>query len=305
MKTRTMTAAQQPQERLTTVVRYTAGGIVWATQAAAATAYLGAAGRPSMWQPTFTKDYPSAICMVAFVVCTIALWVISMFGERAWFYDRLQQRNFRRLGLACHLGVVLIATLTVSKTPERVAWWAALGIFCFSATVTWAAWMELKLLPEEDQAVIDTIIRREAAERAAVFDVSERQKRRQRLTALVESLGYTLTDASPQTARPADPPAIKWTVPPGKHKPLVYFIRNGNRLKIGTTTALKHRIRTLALRAENIALLVDGGQNVEHAFHKQFAEHRIGNTEWFAYEGSLADYVRGEAGRISREGQGQ
>jgi hypothetical protein len=306
VKTRTTTTAPtQPRERIATAVEYGAGIAVWTTQGAAAAAYIAAAGRPSMWQTTLSKNPVSAICMCVFVIGAVAMWVISMCGEQAWFYDRLQQRSFRRLGVACHLGVVLIAALIVSESTDRAAWWATIGIFCFAATATWMSWMEVKFLPEEDQAVIDAIIRREAAQRAAAFDASERERRRARLTAIVENLGYTLTDAPTQADKPAEPAAVRWTIPAGKHAPLVYFIRNGNRMKIGTTTELKRRIRTLALRAENVALLVDGDQRREREFHKQFADLRVGRTEWFAYEGALADYVRDEVNRVSKKGRSQ
>jgi hypothetical protein len=98
---------------------------------------------------------------------------------------------------------------------------------------------------------------------------------------------------------------VKWTVPKDKHAPFVYFIRNGNRMKIGTTTDLKRRIRTLALREENIALLVNGDHRREREYHKQFAALRVGNTEWFAHEGALADYVQAQVSRISQKGQGK
>nr|WP_275409797.1 GIY-YIG nuclease family protein [Streptomyces bauhiniae] len=165
--------------------------------------------------------------------------------------------------------------------------------------------MQARLLPDEDQAVVDAILHREAAQRAAVFDASDRERRRARLAVIVESLGYTLNDAGAPTTSPAEPPAIRWTIPAGKHAPLVYFIRNGNRMKIGTTTELKRRIRTLALRPENVALLVAGDQRRERDYHKQFAEHRIGTTEWFAYEGTLADYVHDQTARLSQKEQQQ
>lgn len=162
--------------------------------------------------------------------------------------------------------------------------------------------MQARLLPDEDQAIIDALISREAAQRAAIHDASEREKRRARLTEIVESLGYVLPDAPAHASTLADAPAVRWTIPVGKHTPLVYFIRNGNRMKIGTTTDLKRRIRTLALRPENVTLLVEGDQRRERAYHKQFADLRIGRTEWFAYEGPLTDYVHDQ---LTQKGQQQ
>jgi hypothetical protein len=295
----------QPLERLTSVVERVVCGVAWATQAVAATAYTVAIYRPAAWQPTLDKDPVDVAFMWLFGICMTLIWAISLWDEQRRFYDRRTQRGSRRVGLSCHLGVLLIATLAVAGSPHRIGWWAVLALLCFCAIATWGSWMQARLLPDEDQAVIDAIIHGEAAQRAAVYDASEREKRRVRLTAIVESLGYTLTDAPPVPAKPAETPAIRWTIPAGKHAPLVYFIRNGNRLKIGTTTELKRRIRTLALRPENVALLVDGDRRREHEYHKQFAEHRIGATEWFAYEGTLVDFVHEQAARISREERGQ
>ncbi len=306
MDTRATAAkAPQPLGRLTTTLDHIARGIAWATQAAAAITYLAIAGRPSTWQPMLDRNPVPVTCMSLFAISMTMIWMASLWLEQARFYDRVDQRSLRRLGLLSHLSVLFIAALAASGSPARIGWWLILGLLCFAAVATWASWMQARYLPEEDQAVIDAIIAREAAQRAAAHDASEREKRRERLTAIVESLGYTLTDTPPPASKPADAPPIRWTIPAGKHAPLVYFIRNGNRMKIGTTTELKRRIRTLALRPENVALLVDGDHHREREHHKQFAEHRIGTTEWFAYEGSLANYVNEQANRISQKRQGQ
>ncbi|MFE2712251.1 GIY-YIG nuclease family protein [Streptomyces mirabilis] len=300
-----VTATPQPLKRLPTVVERVVGALVWTTQAAAVITYLAIAATPSTWLTTLDKDPVATICTWLFVLCMAGIWVASLWEEQRRFYDRLAQRSHRRAGLLGHFSVLFIAAMAVWDRPHRVGLWAVLGILCFAALVTWMSWMQVKLLPDEDQAVIDTVISREVAQRRAAYDASERQKRRQRLTAIVESLGYTLTDAPVEASKPAEPPAVKWTIPAGKHAPLVYFIRNGNRMKIGTTVELKRRIRTLALRPENVALLVDGDQRRERAFHNQFAEHRIGTTEWFAYEGTLADYVNEQVSEAARKGKQQ
>ena len=305
MKTRITTTAMQPHGRLAITVEYALASITWGTQAGAAAAYIAAAGHPAAWRPIFRSDTVSVLCMAVFVTGGTVIWLLTQWSEQAQFHNRTQQRSLRRVGLACHLAVVAMAALAVSASPDRAGWWAALALMCFSAVATWVSWMEVKFLPAEDQAVIDAILAREAAARAAVHDASEQQNRRVRLTAIVETLGYTLADPPMETPPPADEPAIKWTIPTGKHKPLVYFIRNGNRMKIGTTTELKRRIRTLALRAENVALLVDGDHRREREYHRQFAEHRVGRTEWFAYEGALTDFVTEQIARVHREGSGK
>jgi hypothetical protein len=300
-----MTATTRPANRLTAVLEHIARGIAWTTQVGAAAAYLIAAGRPSAWRPILDTDPTAAVCMCLFAISTSAIWALSLWVEQTQFYNRVEQRSYRKLGLICHFSTLLIAALAVAGSPDRAGWWLLLGLLSFAAVATWASWMQVRFLPEEDQAVIDVILHREATHRVAVHDASERQKRRERLNAIVGSLGYTLTDTPSGPTEPSGAPAVKWTIPAGKHAPLVYFIRNGNRLKIGTTTELKRRIRTLALRPENVALLIDGDRRREHEYHKQFAEHRIGATEWFAYEGTLADFVHDQAAQISREERGQ
>jgi hypothetical protein len=301
----TPTAARQPLGRATTIAEHFLHGLAWVVQACAATTYLIVTIQPAAWQKTFAKD-PVSVAFLWLIALTMAfLWAAGLWEESRRFYDRRLQQLHRKTGYVGHLGVLLIAVAAAVEQPHWIALLIILGMMAFAAFGTWATWMQLQFLPDEDQAVIDTIIHREAAERAATFDASEREKRRVRLTAIVENLGYTLTDAPAQAEKPADAPVIKWTIPAGKHAPLVYFVRNGNRIKIGTTVELKRRIRTLALRPENVALLVDGDQRRERQFHKQFAEHRIGTTEWFAYEGTLANYVHDQADRISRKGQEQ
>lgn len=298
-----MTTAPQPLGRLDAVLEHVIRGIAWVIQVAAVVTYLIVTARSPAWLPLLGKYPASTLCVLLFAVCMAGLWMVSLWGEQGRFYDRTTQRSHRRAGLLGHFSVLFIAGVSVLESPERAGWWIILGLLCFSAVTTWGAWAQTKFLPDEDQAVVDAILSREAAQRAAIFDASQREQRRERLAAVVASLGYTLTDTPAQPSKPADAPVVKWTVPAGKHAPYVYFIRNGNRMKIGTTTELKRRIRTLALRAENIALLFDGGQRREHEFHKQFAEHRIGTTEWFADEGALADFVRDQTVRVFREEQ--
>lgn len=297
-----MTATHQLPGRLTTILDRIICGLAWGTQVAAATVYLIVGTRPAGWQPMLDKNPVSVIATALFTLGMAAVWALSLWGEQGRFYDRQMQRSYRKIGLIGHFSVLVIAAAVVGEHRERVGYWIILGFLGFAAVATWASWIQTRLLPDEDQAVIDAIIAREASARAAVYDASQREQRRTRLTAIVESLGYALTDAPVQADKPTELPAVSWTIPTGKHAPLVYFIRNGNRMKIGTTTELKRRIRTLALRPENVALLVNGDQRREREFHKQFADLRVGRTEWFAYEGALAKYVHDQT---VQKGQGK
>ncbi len=304
-----MTATPQPLGRLTAIVDTVLRVVVWGTQAGAAITYLSVAAQPAAWRHLYATSRLDTILFWFTGLSMVMIWALCLWEESRLFYNRRLQRLHRKVGLLCHLGALLIAGLAAAQLPHRVGLFAMLGTVSFAAFSTWACWMQTRFLPDEDQAVLDAIIRREAADRAAVYDASERERRRERLTAIVENLGYALTTPARQADKPIDKPAetpvIKWTIPAGKHAPLVYFIRNGNRIKIGTTTELKRRIRTLALRPENVILLFDGGQAAERNFHKQFAEHRIGNTEWFAHDGTLTAFVHEQTHRVAQEGPGK
>ncbi|MFF0127336.1 GIY-YIG nuclease family protein [Streptomyces mirabilis] len=81
-------------------------------------------------------------------------------------------------------------------------------------------------------------------------------------------------------------------VPTGRHTPVVYFLRNGDRVKIGTSTNLRGRVSTLSLRPQNLVLVVEGDQATERAFHDRFMQQRVGFTEWFYLAGDLARWLR-------------
>jgi len=75
------------------------------------------------------------------------------------------------------------------------------------------------------------------------------------------------------------------------HAPVVYFLRNGSRVKIGTTRNLRRRIAGLALRPDDAVRVEHGGQDYEHSLHARFNAHRVGNTEWFELRDDLAAYL--------------
>lgn len=75
------------------------------------------------------------------------------------------------------------------------------------------------------------------------------------------------------------------------HAPVVYFLRNGNRLKIGTSQNLRRRITSLSLRREDVVRVEHGDQEYERSLHRRFVELRVDETEWFELRGSLARYL--------------
>lgn len=110
--------------------------------------------------------------------------------------------------------------------------------------------------------------------------------------------------ALPQKTRPglqgdAGTPVEDLSSLRGMHGPIVYFLGNGNRVKIGTTRDLMSRIGRLCLRFDNLLCAFHGGHDIESRFHKLFAAHRIGDSEWFEIEGELAEFIAQHTDRAS------
>ncbi|MFJ7297520.1 GIY-YIG nuclease family protein [Streptomyces collinus] len=298
-----MTTVPRPSARAIVIIDRFLGILAWASQVGAAVLYLAITAQPAVWRPMLDKDWVPAVCAWGFVAGMTMIWMAGLRQEQIHFYNHRERRAQRRTWAVGHASVLFFAALSASANDERLGMWAILAMGTLASLLTWGAWMRTKELPDEDQAVIDALHDRQAQQAAAAFDISEKERRRERLSAIVATLGYQLTDTpAGQSRQEASEQTHRWQVPAGKHAPLVYFISNGNRMKIGTSTELKRRIRTLALRAENVTLLLDGGKPLERKYHDQFADLRIGNTEWFAYESPLTDFIA-EQNRSARKEQ--
>lgn len=81
----------------------------------------------------------------------------------------------------------------------------------------------------------------------------------------------------------------------GAHAPVVYFLRNGTRVKIGTSQNLRRRVASLSLRRDDVIRVEHGDQQHERDLHRRFDDLRAGDTEWFELTGALAAYL-GEPG---------
>lgn len=84
------------------------------------------------------------------------------------------------------------------------------------------------------------------------------------------------------------PPTKPATTGRGPAASVVYFMRVGNRVKIGYTTNL--RLRRATLMPEELMATESGGPAREAELHTQFAAYRT-SGEWFRLEGELADYI--------------
>lgn len=73
-------------------------------------------------------------------------------------------------------------------------------------------------------------------------------------------------------------------------KPVVYFIRCGAMVKIGTTIDVVARIKNLNNPQLVLLATEEGYYKRERQLHRQFAELRI-EREWFRLEGPLVDHI--------------
>jgi hypothetical protein len=70
---------------------------------------------------------------------------------------------------------------------------------------------------------------------------------------------------------------------------VVYYLRFGDRVKIGTTG--NPRQRFAALRHEELLAFEPGDRTVEHRRHVEFADDRLGTSEWFELSPRLSAHI--------------
>lgn len=75
---------------------------------------------------------------------------------------------------------------------------------------------------------------------------------------------------------------------------IVYYLRHGDRVKIGTTT--NPRQRFAAIWHEELLAIERGDRHRERARHEQFAQDRLGRSEWFAASPVLLAHIDSVAG---------
>jgi hypothetical protein len=71
---------------------------------------------------------------------------------------------------------------------------------------------------------------------------------------------------------------------------VVYYIRLGDRIKIGTSGNPRSRIASLP--HDEVLAFELGGRSLEQRRHAQFAAHRLGASEWFAAHADVLAHVR-------------
>lgn len=70
---------------------------------------------------------------------------------------------------------------------------------------------------------------------------------------------------------------------------VVYYLRFGDRVKIGTSA--NPRGRLVQLRYDELLAFERGGRATEQRRHRQFAEHRFPGSEWFHAHPELTAHV--------------
>ena len=70
---------------------------------------------------------------------------------------------------------------------------------------------------------------------------------------------------------------------------VVYYLRQGDRIKIGTSS--NPRQRFTAIWHEQVLAFERGDRTLEHRRHEQFADERFPGSEWFRMSGRLSAHV--------------
>jgi hypothetical protein len=275
-------------------------------------------------------------------------WIMCMAVEWLARYDRRRASMPRRAGhIALAIAMLAVAAhgwldgeraigligAAVSGLVKGL-WTVVLSYYAAPLDPRTQAWVEQQLAEAgAQQALIPVqrqLLRSEGAVKAERHALAAAERKSAELEDALDYANGTVyrvvrahlqqrheVQAKPKNAQPPSEPAG----PAGQaiedvhsligqaHAPIVYFIRNGSRVKIGTTQNLKRRLAALTLRPDDVVRAEHGDQRHERALHARFADQRTGNTEWFDLAGPLAEYLgialdaAGDAGAASGDAQ--
>jgi hypothetical protein len=111
---------------------------------------------------------------------------------------------------------------------------------------------------------------------------------------IAESLGVTPTRATVMAAIESLGPEVKPPPPPRppppKAAPVVYYLRFGDRVKIGTTVNLPRRLT--AIPHDELLATEPGSFAVEKERHLQFKGDHV-KGEWFHMSSAIMEHVKG------------
>lgn len=226
-------------------------------------------------------------------------WAVCLLLEWKARFDPTKRAFPRNLGwvlLFVTMGFIAWHGLQVGNVPLAVVG-ACVSLF---AKVLWMGIMkhvDRDLSDEQRQWVIKTI--GDANARMAVAQVMRQVARVED-----EAVAHKLAIETSRRGFEIEPTKTEQELPKSKiidvswfwshddlHVPVVYFILNGNMVKIGTTTRLRRRVRTLSLRMSNVIWVEPGGLDEESRLHRMFGHLRSENTEWFEFDEEIAEYI--------------
>jgi len=78
---------------------------------------------------------------------------------------------------------------------------------------------------------------------------------------------------------------------------VVYYLRQGDRIKIGTTASPRQRFQ--AIWHEQVLAFERGDRHLERRRHQQFAEDRFAGSEWFRTTPRLEEHIALVAAGVS------
>jgi hypothetical protein len=78
---------------------------------------------------------------------------------------------------------------------------------------------------------------------------------------------------------------------------VVYYLRHGGRIKIGTTASPRQRFQ--AIWHEQLLAFERGDRHLERRRHQQFAEDRFTGSEWFRTTPRLEEHIAQVAAGVS------
>ena len=225
------------------------------------------------------------------------LWIFCLGFEWTHRYNGRAAAFGRRSGFLAQ-AVILSLTTWAGWSQGGPRGGIEFALLVSVMVMFWRTWMHVNSLHPDDQRQVDQLLAERNRRRGMELEKQYERDRLERTQAVFALLN--LAPGVPVEAREtaveevaATPvPALAYRpVPTGKHEPLVYFIRNGSRIKIGTSTNVRSRVRALSLRPEDILLTLPGGADVERSYHRKFSALRIDNTEWFRVDRELVDFI--------------
>lgn len=235
-------------------------------------------------------------------------WIVAMATEYVLRFEPTRQKIPKTIGWFALL--ISMGAIFTHGALLDLPWIGAFGALV-SALAKGLWWLLMfatsRRLDKDTQAWLTAELGEVHAKRAEQMAVAkvERERERYGVNQSAEPPQVTVSRTAPEALpTPAKPqPVLEPAGPVGEeiddiddlftaaHAPVVYFLRNGTRVKIGTTRNLRPRVARLALRPDNVVRVEHGGQDYEQSLHARFDAYRVGNTEWFELRGELADYL--------------